>query len=112
MNREHVHNWVHDFQRRVDCVTNFPVGESLVRFTAVMWGDNDGGFDSDLVEMHSHPAFPFLDMEMLWAENDELHFQVHLKRRTSDSSISIVVAIIGTRLSMLSRAVFLYGWLV
>ena len=58
VDREYVHNWVRDLQRRVDRITNSPVGESLVRFTAVMWGDDDGAFDSDIVEMHSHPTFP------------------------------------------------------
>ena len=80
VNREYVHNWVGDLQRRAHRVTKSPVGESLVRFTAVLWGDDDGGFDSNVVEMDPRLAFPFLDMEMRWAETNELHFQVHLKK--------------------------------
>ena len=51
----------------------------MVRFTAMVWGDADDPFTSDVVTMDDRPAFPFLDMEMHWADNDDLHFQVHLK---------------------------------
>ena len=77
---EVVHNWVGDLQRRVDRITRSPPGEHLVRFTAVLWGTEDGEFSSDVVELDTRPAFPFLDMEMFWAECGDLHFQVHLKK--------------------------------
>jgi hypothetical protein len=69
--------WLNTFQKRVNKVTGY---EGLV-FTVSIWR----GKGND--EMKKHPKaeivkssyFPFLDMEMTWSKEGDLHFGVYLK---------------------------------
>ena len=60
--------------------------ERLVELTAALWdpteevdSESDDVFESDLVAVDRHVAFPHLDVEMYWSESEELLFRVHLK---------------------------------
>ena len=63
VSKECAHSWVHGLQQKVDRITGAAPGTHDVEFTAVLWG-GDSTFKSDLVEIHDHCTFPFLDMQM------------------------------------------------
>ena len=71
-----VKSWRDDFQRTI----NEALGSDRLHFTAVAWGADkeDGSELEDDVTVHVEENFPFLDMDMLW-NDQELQFKVHLK---------------------------------
>jgi len=78
VDKAYIHRWVSCLQTKVDQITESTAGDHMLKFTAVLWGEDDG-FESDIVDVHVDGVFPFLDMELSWSNAGDLWFQVHLK---------------------------------
>jgi hypothetical protein len=71
-----VAKWLGIFQVRVNNLAN----SKFLEFTAEVWGnDRDDGRKYKAVGTTNKDFFPFLDMEMYWSPEGNLHFRVHLK---------------------------------
>ena len=69
-------SWLNNFQTKINKIA----GDKFLQFTAVVWG-SDVGRKSDCgrVTVESSSKLPYLDMELMWDQDGNLQFGVHLK---------------------------------
>ena len=75
-----ISEWRDNFQQSV----NELAGGDYLQFTCSVWLNNKSNptttnQTNPKVSIESSNAFPYLDMELYWANNGELQFRVHLK---------------------------------
>ena len=75
-----VAQWMDEFQT----IVNTTAGGEYLQYTCVMWLDERVRrlpltTGNDKVTVDTGPAFPYLEVELFWARNTQLHFRVHLK---------------------------------